>query len=77
MCHRLCVNHFYGEITKNRDRRAVSELSCDAQVWKVRTGQCLRRYERPHTQGITSLAFSRDGSHILSASYDGLVRCEC
>ncbi len=45
-----------------------------AQVWKVRTGQCLRRYEKPHTQGITSLAFSRDGSHILSASYDGLVR---
>ncbi len=44
------------------------------QVWKVRTGQCLRRYEKPHTQGITSLAFSRDGSHILSASYDGLVR---
>ncbi len=46
----------------------------DEQVFKIKTGQLLRKFDSAHSQGITSLSFSRDGTHILSASYDGLAR---
>uniref|UniRef100_U9TAH9 CTLH domain-containing protein n=1 Tax=Rhizophagus irregularis (strain DAOM 181602 / DAOM 197198 / MUCL 43194) TaxID=747089 RepID=U9TAH9_RHIID len=44
------------------------------KVWKIQTGQCTRRFSPAHSQGVTSVCFNRDGTQILSSSFDHTVR---
>ena len=44
------------------------------KVWKLSSGMCLRNFSQAHTQGVTSVSFSKDGTQILTSSFDCTAR---
>lgn len=60
----------------NRDGELLATGGGDGEVkvWKVATGTCVRKFSKAHSQGIISVAFSRDAFQVLTTSFDSLVR---
>ncbi|KAI9482928.1 MAG: WD40-repeat-containing domain protein [Benjaminiella poitrasii] len=58
------------------DNTLLASGSSDGKIaiWKVKSGQCQRRIPAAHTEGVTSICFTKDGTQVLSASYDQTVR---
>ncbi|TPX63116.1 hypothetical protein SpCBS45565_g06846 [Spizellomyces sp. 'palustris'] len=60
----------------SRDSELLASGAQDGKikVWRVQTGQCIRRFATAHTQGVTSVYLSKDGTQVLSSSFDQTIR---
>ncbi|KAI8388543.1 WD40 repeat-containing protein SMU1-like protein [Radiomyces spectabilis] len=60
--------------SKNSDWLASGSIDGKIAIWKVQTGVCQRRISPAHSQGVTSICFNKDGTHVLSGGYDQTVK---
>mmetsp|Transcript_20695 Transcript_20695/g.36281 ORF Transcript_20695/g.36281 Transcript_20695/m.36281 type:complete len:526 (-) Transcript_20695:30-1607(-) len=60
----------------NKESELLATGSQDGQikVWRIATGQCARRYEKAHNEGITCITWAKDSSQLLTASFDFTAR---
>lgn len=63
-----CAFHFEGVML------ATGSASGQVKIWNVYTGACVRTIDRAHAQAINQVVFNRPGTHVLTGSFDQLIR---
>ena len=66
-------DHFVFCVDQYRHICATGSFDETIKLWDIRTGDCISTLPA-HSDPVTSVAFNRDGTMIVSGSHDGLIR---
>jgi len=73
-------SHGVGSLALSPEGRYMVTASADSyghdkttKLWDITTGQCIGTF-KAHTSSVSSLAFSPDGTKVLTGSYDGTAK---
>ena len=69
-------SHRYCDVSGLRPRRTtprLRELGQSIKIWEATTGKCLQTLTG-HTDAVKSVAYSPDGQHLVSASWDSSIK---
>jgi WD40 repeat-containing protein SMU1 len=58
----------------NNEIIASGSQAGNIKVFKITTGICLRKFQSAHSKGITSVSFAKDGTQLLTTSFDCTAR---
>jgi len=62
--------------SKDSDLLATGSQDGCIKVWRIISGECVKKIERAHGEGITDLSWSKDSTTLLSASFDHTARVQ-
>lgn len=63
-----------GTFSKDGDHIALGSSNGQVKIWRLSAGQCVKTFPQAHRDGILSISFAKDGTQLLTSSFDMTAR---
>ncbi|GIX66116.1 WD-40 repeat protein [Babesia caballi] len=61
-------------VSRDSEVLASGDKDGHIKVWKISTGECVRKMSHAHEGAVTCMTFSRDSTNLLTGSFDKLAK---